>query len=235
MSATVTPLAAARAPRRRRPSPRTWIAIGIVAVLALGWLVLASPVLAVKQVSVVGASGRAAQQVADAAQAPVGEPIARVDTGLIASRVLALPWVATAEVRRGYPSSLVIAVTERVPIASLAGQQGFVDAAGLAFTPTGAKPKGLPVIEATGVGLEAAARVIATLPTTLAPRVVRASASTRDDVELTLRSGATVRWGSADQPEFKAQVLEALLGRRAERYDVSAPELPTTSGEKAGS
>lgn len=232
--ATVTPLdpAARRPARRRRVGPRARVAIAAVIATALGWLVLASPVLAVREVSVVGATGRAAEEVAAAAQAPMGEPIARVDTGLLASRVLALPWVASVEVRRGYPSALVIAVTERVPVARLASG-GFVDASGMAFSPTGAEPEGLPVIDATGVGQEAAARVIASLPPSLAPRVVRASASTRDDVELELRSGSVVRWGSAEEPAFKAQVLEALLGRRAERYDVSAPELPTTSGERA--
>jgi cell division protein FtsQ len=43
-----------------------------------------------------------------------------------------------------------------------------------------------------------------------------------------------VLWGSAEQGELKAQVLAALLQRRAGVYDVSAPELPTTQQEKAG-
>ena len=41
-----------------------------------------------------------------------------------------------------------------------------------------------------------------------------------------------MKWGSADEPEFKAAVLDALLSRRAQIYDVSAPELPTTTDEK---
>jgi cell division protein FtsQ len=37
-----------------------------------------------------------------------------------------------------------------------------------------------------------------------------------------------VVWGSAEQNEEKAVVLRPLLKVDAERYDVSAPELPTT-------
>lgn len=228
--ATVTPLPPAPARQRPRFPMKARAALGVVLVVVVGWVVLGSPVLSVREVAVAGATGRAADAVLAAAQAPMGEPIARVDTALIASRVLALPWVDTVEVRRGYPSALVIAVTERVPIAR--SGDALLDADGMAFTPTSGMPKGLPEVDATGVGQEAAARVIASLPASLAPRVVSATAATRDDVELTLRSGAVVRWGSADDAELKAEVLEALLTRRAERYDVSAPELPTTTGER---
>jgi len=58
--------------------------------------------------------------------------------------------------------------------------------------------------------------------------LVSLTATTLDDVTLTLRSGDTVRWGSAEQPEFKAEVLHALMKRKADVYDVAAPELPTT-------
>jgi cell division protein FtsQ len=70
--------------------------------------------------------------------------------------------------------------------------------------------------------------VLASLPRNLSRRVVAASATSRDDVDLTFRSGDVVRWGSAERSEFKSEVLRALLRRKADLYDVSAPELPTT-------
>jgi cell division protein FtsQ len=73
---------------------------------------------------------------------------------------------------------------------------------------------------------------VSQLPKSLAQKVVRVRAQSIDSVELDLKSGAVVRWGSADEPEFKAAVLEALLSLRAQIYDVSAPELPTTTDEK---
>jgi len=74
--------------------------------------------------------------------------------------------------------------------------------------------------------------VYESLPVGLKNRVRNVVATSRDNVELALKSGSRVRWGSAEELEFKAQVLEALLSRRAEMYDVSAPGLPTTINEK---
>ena len=76
--------------------------------------------------------------------------------------------------------------------------------------------------------------VLAALPADISARLVSISATTRDDVALTLRSGALVRWGSAQQPEFKAEVLRALLRHKRAVYDVSAPELPTTFRTEQG-
>ena len=225
-------VAAIRPARRRRRIPRkAWVALGLVIAGVVAWIVLASSALAVKSVTVLGTSGKGADAVAAAAQVPIGVPLARLDTALVASRVHALPWVDDVEVRRGYPSEAVIAVTERIPIARTTDGQG-VDAEGIVFTPIAAGLKGLPQIEATGVGVEAAAKVVAALPTDLRARLARLTATTRDDVELVLKSGATVVWGNADRSELKASVLTALLGRHAKRYDVSAPELPTTVGER---
>ena len=70
------------------------------------------------------------------------------------------------------------------------------------------------------------------MPENLAKKVARISANSIDSIEIDLKSGSTVKWGSADETEFKAAVLNALLSRRAQVYDVSAPELPTTTDEK---
>ena len=41
-----------------------------------------------------------------------------------------------------------------------------------------------------------------------------------------------VVWGSSDDSERKAEVLSVLMKRQAKVYDVSAPDLPVTKGEK---
>ena len=222
-----------RRPRRRR---RVRIVL-VILVLLLGtagvWLVWFSSALAVKDVRVVGVDGTRAEAVLSAAAVPVGVPLARIDADTPQRSVLALPWVQSVEVRRGWPTEVVIAVTARVPIASItrgdgAADRSAVDAQGVVFTPVGALPKGLPTVSGDGVGLTAAMAVLAELPADLAPRVVSLSATTRDNVDLTLRSGVLVHWGSAEQADAKAQVLRALMRHKADVYDVSAPELPTT-------
>ena len=52
-----------------------------------------------------------------------------------------------------------------------------------------------------------------------------------DAIDLRLRDGRTVVWGSAAESADKAEVLDALLKRpHAQRYNVSVPGQPTTSG-----
>ena len=75
-------------------------------------------------------------------------------------------------------------------------------------------------------------RVLETIPQDLRSRVAVVSATTRDDAEIFLDSGIVIRWGSAERPILKARVLAALMKTRARVYDVSAPELPTTVGQR---
>ncbi len=217
----------------RRPR-RRWLRFALVVlVVALAvWMVWFSSVFAAAQVRVLGVEGARADAALTAAAVPVGVPLARVDTARAERAVRGLPWVLDAEVRRGWPSEIVVAVTARVPIATVTAPDGTgrlgVDAEGVTFPVAGALPKGLPTVTADGVGLTASMAALATLPPDLARKVVSVSATTRDDIELTLRSGDVVRWGSADQPELKAEVLRALMDRKADIYDVAAPEVPTT-------
>ena len=73
-----------------------------------------------------------------------------------------------------------------------------------------------------------AAAVVSALPDDLAPRVDHVSVATVDQIELALRDGRTVVWGSAEDSAQKAEVLEVLLGQEASVYDVSVPSNPTT-------
>jgi cell division protein FtsQ len=68
---------------------------------------------------------------------------------------------------------------------------------------------------------------VAELPRPLARRVSHVRAATIDSIELRLRDGRSVVWGSAEGSELKAEVLESLLHRRASVYDVSVPGAPT--------
>lgn len=217
--------------RRRAPWLRRALVVGgLVLAAAIIWMVWFSQIFSVNEVRVVGAAGEAADAVVRAAQVPVGAPLAQLDAETIAERVRELAWVGSVDVRRGWPNSVVLAVEEREGIARFEGQ--LVDAAGVAFTPIGLIPRGLPQVRAQGSALQEAMAVYTALPEKWRDRVIRVAANTRDDVTLTLRSGSVVRWGSADRSDFKAQVLDSLIKRRAAVYDVSAPELPTTRGKR---
>ena len=71
--------------------------------------------------------------------------------------------------------------------------------------------------------------VLDQLPPELREQVRDAGATSPDAIELRLHSGSSVGWGSAAESDLKARVLLTLLQVPATRYDVSAPEAPTTS------
>lgn len=217
-----------RRPRRRRRLRLLVAALAVVLLAAAVWTVWFSSLLSARQVRVVGAEGALADAALAAAAIPVGVPLVRIDTTRAQQAVADLPWVASADVRRGWPAEIVVAVVAREPRAALAGSRQAVDAEGIVFEVVGGLPKDLPKVTAEGVALTEAMAVLTSLPTDISRRVVALRATTRDDVDLVLRSGNVVRWGSAGQPAFKAEVLRVLLERKADVYDVSAPELPTT-------
>ena len=213
--------------RRRRWRIAGIVVAGCLTAVAV-WLIWFSPVLSVKTVRAVGVVGKQAEAVVSTAAIPMGMPIARVDADAARAAVLTLPWVSAVEVRRGWPSEIVLAVTSRSPIAVDGASGRAVDADGVVFDASGPLAKNLPRVTAQGDAMSAAMAVLASLPADLSARVGSMSATPRDSVDLVLRSGAKVHWGSAEQADFKAEVLRALLRHRHDVYDVSAPELPTT-------
>jgi len=74
--------------------------------------------------------------------------------------------------------------------------------------------------------------VSAALPETLRAQVRSISAASPDSITLNLSSDVKVVWGSSDDSARKAGVLSVLMKRQAKVYDVSAPDLPVTKGEK---
>lgn len=218
---------------RRRAVTLGVLVLIVFAAAGAVYAVWFSAALDVERVRVIGAAPQLEADVVAAASIPVGEPIAGIDTASVAQRVTDIPWVKSVDVRRGWPHEIVIAVTEREAIARtmVAGEAQGVDADGIVFTPQVPLTDDLVMVTADGPALVASVQVLAALPPEIKDRVTRVAASTRDDVRLHLKSGSIVRWGSAQEPDFKAKVLAALLPRRARVYDVSAPQLPTTLQE----
>lgn len=103
------------AARRRRLVLGGLLLIGLVGAGSVGAAL--SPALSVKSVVVVGAQRTGADAVRAHSGVRAGEPLIRVDAGGVAQRLTALPWVASATVERRWPSTVVIRVVERVPVA----------------------------------------------------------------------------------------------------------------------
>lgn len=236
------PTPAAGRPTRRSVRRRSlrWLA-ALVGLAAVGAFLWAGPLLSVRTVRVDGVVGLPAAQVQEIAGVAEGTPLLQVDVSAAAARVARLPQVADVEVTRGWPSSVVITVVERTPLAVVedAGRRTLVDAEGVLFDViTGDPPAGVVRLEvadpapgdpATGAGLAA----IAALPPEVRAQVTRVTAdegAADVDVELDLADDTLVIWGDGSEPARKAAVLVALLQQieaggvePAAELDVSAP------------
>ena len=241
--AAVTSLRSRRRRSGRRADPRRrllTVAAVIVAVVAVGaWAVLASPLLAVRTVQVDGVRSLTDDQVEQTAGIAAGTPLMRVDTGTAAARVAQLPQVASVEVTRGWPHTVVVTVVERVAVAVVdhAGTRSLVDREGVLFdTITGAAPAGVVPLTVPRPGPDdattaAALGAVVALPADVRREVTGVTAGSPDDVTLTLTDGRTVLWGSAEATPRKARVLAALLDQidagtldEADTLDVSTPD-----------
>lgn len=230
-----------RAGRWQRWRWRLLAAVLLVVAGVLAWLVWFSDVLGVREVQVRGVESFSSQRVLDAADVPVGSPLARLDAGAVESRVAKLPRVAGVEVRRDWPHTVVVEVTERVAVVWTreGGAVRALDAEGVAFRTYPRAPRRLLEATSSATGdrarrqaLAAAAEVVADVrrrAPDLYAEVRAVQADTRDDVRLQLRRGRTLVWGSPGETTAKLRVVGRLLQLRAKVYDVSAPDTPTTS------
>lgn len=205
--------------------------------LAAGWIVFFSPWLAVNRVEITVeaapdmAGPLGPDDVRAVAEVETGTPLLRVPVGEVEARLTALPQVESATVTRSWPDALIIDVVRRQPVAFVASPGGYdvVDATGVVIRTVPTVDKGVPVVRATGDGVIAAVTVARELPEEIRRKVVEITATSRNDVTLSLRDGAEVMWGSAEEAAFKAEVLAALLKVGAKYYDVSSPGVPATS------
>jgi cell division protein FtsQ len=230
----------------RQRSRRRWKMAGAVAVVVVVvggvWAALHSSVLAARQVTVVGAIHTGDAPVV-AAVGLNGQPLVDVNPGQVAARVEALPWVAHATVTRHWPDDITVVVTERVPVAAVAGAGGgtmIVDARGRVLAAMASAPPGLvtlvaPVVpgrpgSVLGPGAAPGLAALAAVPASLDGRVQQASVGADGDVTLALSGNLAVTMGPAVELGAKFEALTSVLVDVAPRgpadIDVTVPDAP---------
>ncbi len=235
---------AARTRKRflRRQRARRWVVLRrllvVVAVLGLVlggvWLVFFSSVLAVHQVEVRGTEVLSAAEVEKVAAVPQDVPLATSDLAAVQARVEELAPVASAEVSRSWPDTIRVEVTERTAVAVVdwEGSWRGLDQEGVLFRQYPQRPVELPriVVQAstTSEALAEAAQVVDSLPSVVAQRLDYVQVGSIDDIQLHLKGGVTVNWGSSDESGHKGEVLVVLMQKQqGSVYDVTAPGRPT--------
>ena len=191
------------------------MALLLVAVLAVA---VFSPILALRTIRVEGTSAVSASDVRASLDNQLGTPLALLNDAAIAKDLSKFVLIRSYVTEIVPPNTIVVRVVERSAIGVIqdGGSYRQVDPAGviLATSPT---PAGLPVIqiglsEAKGAGFNAAVKVLLAMPQSVFVQVKTISATTLDDVSLTLKTGShTVLWGSSAQSALKARDLAAML------------------------
>jgi cell division protein FtsQ len=229
-------------PPGRKLRRRIWISVAAVLVLVAGTLgvLVFSPLLAVKTISVQGTDLVPAGQVDELLAPLAGTPLPQIAESDVRTLLAGVPAVADVKVEARPPSELAVRITERVPVAVLkAGKRyALVDEEGRQLASVKSRDTAkLPLINAAKAKKDpdvfrTITAVLGALPPKILARLDHASAKSVDSVQLQLKDGTSVLWGNAEQRELKAKVLEALLKADPEVpilvYDVSTPTRPVT-------
>jgi cell division protein FtsQ len=227
--------------RRRRRRRVGLLGAALVLGLLVGWLMFGSTVLAVHRIEVRGAHRVPVAAVREAASRELGRSMALISPQQVAVRVVGLPLVAHATVVRRWPSTLVVTVTERQPIAAVpaaGGTVSLVDRDGVVVDTAPRAPDGLPLLQVdltrAGVpALRAARQVYDDLPPSVRATVHGIRALSPDAVSFVLSDGSTVLWGSAQDDARKAAALAGVHPKPLAHpvtIDVTSPDTPALTG-----
>ena len=221
---------------KRSHRRRVFLAVGGLvtvagaAIYAAGWTGL----MGVNAIEVEGAGSIPVEELVAVAGIPEGTPMMRVDVRAATARLADLPQLSSVDVRRQWPRTVVLSVSEREAVAVQKADGGWelLDDRGAPFAVVSDKPKDLPTVarsadEATNTAMLAA---LAEMSPEVRGRVAQISAASPNAIRLTLRkSYVVVNWLSAEQSEYKSAVLAVLLEVDAGWFDVSNPDTPTSA------
>jgi cell division protein FtsQ len=204
-----------------------------------------SPLFRVREVRVEGLTHGSPARIVRLAGLSEQDRTLGLDLDAIRSRVERDPWVARAEIDIDLPSTVIVRITERSPVAwvDLGAGPMLIDGAGVVIAPgTGhglpeiVPPPGwterLPLGSVRASSVAAVARALGALPTAVRAEVERAEVLPETGLELILRGGARVRYGPPRSIVAKGEVLAQTLawareaGEQIREINVVAPSAP---------
>lgn len=214
-------------------------AVSSVALLAiLVTVAVLSPLLAVREIEVVGTDRVSNEAILKDLKSLQGKPLPQITSEDLAARLSKYQLIDSVAAVALPPSKLRVVVVERSAIAvvNINSIPYLYDAAGVQLGRAKSSEK-LPVIENAGnpsssTVFKAAIKVVLSLPLELLPKVQSISATSKDDVSLKLRAfNQRILWGDDSDPALKAKVLSALMKHYKNKYgrtfDVSSPSQPS--------
>ena len=224
---------------RGRAALVTW---GLAALVVGGALLSRTSFFDARRIEVSGSNHLRRAEVVEIAGVSEATNALWLDEGAAERRLEAEPWIADAEVSISFPLSIQIAVTERTPVAVLDGIGGLVAGDGTSLG-TWDWAGRLPRIDlgsvtaADGVPRSpvGAARAIGAMSPNLRSNVTRVRVMLDGTLDVHLRGGAIVRFGSPDDANRKVKAIRRVMAwARAEgtpirTLSVVAPDAPAAT------
>ena len=236
---------------RRKRKLFYWQSFFFVFIVILAvYILFQSPVFLIGDIAVQGNTTLTSADLIKVSGIVTGINIFKVDLETAAHRVKALPMVKSADIGRKLPSSVLIRIEERIPVALVLAGGDFVelDAEGYYLRRGKASAVGLPVItgvsmevagpgqRAGGAGLDAALQVVEKLPAELRRVLSEINMSGDGRVTLYTMEGVECHLGLPEKVESKGRlVLDTLRSEGAgsiEYVDFSILSSPVVKYKK---
>ena len=218
-----------RSRRRERLQKVKWlklagaIAASVVVVIAL----LASPIFAIRSVTVEGNVYTSKDVLAAVTKTLKGASVFTVDTQRARELLLEDSWVSDVRITTRFPGKALVEIAERVPIVWYVGDDQkarIVDARGRIIAVLDGWPTKYLRVVGVGPSLEAgataddvyraAAQLVLALPDELRPLVKSLEVSPGGELAMTLKGGTLVRFGPPNDLQNKLVAVVVLLRRQ---------------------
>lgn len=194
---------------------------------AVSVVVLASPLVAVRKVSIEGARYTDAALIQSVVESLKGHSVLTVDTRDAERRLESNPWVEAARIRTYFPNRVVIEIAERTPMAWFVGVDNrarVIDGEGRVLSVVNGKPTQYRQITGVGPNLtagavanteyRAAAQLATSIPDELAPLVVSLGVAGPTQLTMTLTTGTIINFGAPVDIRNKLISVVVLLRRQ---------------------
>lgn len=199
----------------------------LVASVVFVLIVLASPLVAVRNIDIEGAKYANATLIETVSKSLRGKSVLTVDTNAAQKLLETDPWIESVRIKTYLPSRAVIEINERVPIAWFLGvdnQGRVIDQDGRVLAVVNGRPTEYMLIDGIGPNLiagamasesyKAAAQLAISLPDEIRPVVKNMGVNGPNQVTMTLLTGAVVKFGEPEDLRNKLVNVVVILRRQ---------------------
>ena len=199
----------------------------LVASVVFVLIVLASPLVAVRNIDIEGAKYANATLIETVSKSLRGKSVLTVDTNAAQKLLETDPWIESVRIKTYLPSRAVIEINERVPVAWFLGvdnQGRVIDQDGRVLAVVNGRPTEYMLIDGIGPNLiagamasesyKAAAQLAMSLPDEIRPVVKSMGVNGPNQVTMTLLTGAVVKFGEPVDLRNKLVNVVVILRRQ---------------------